>query len=318
MAPIKFPNLEISDSRAAIRTYSNYSAAWCLWTDAQHTPREAQCRLEAFSQLQPSSRCDFELIWQHLLRGYLTLKLIQDVPVDEKPDFAMTSALWLPVQTYYAVHGFGMAFLAAKYGGNDLPRTHGGFMKRSAGDIVRRLLPSPFSAMLQDGYRGYKHLQPDLINICDDRMYIRPGLNLEGPDETTRDAHIAQCLDTTRRRLIDAKLEDERARLRRQRKRRVALRKERQLEITRTVAPTTVFDYLYRARLKSNYEDTTMYHEGSDEADALLELVRNTRRLAAMLCGFLVALVWRTLDEPSKNQLSKKIDVDGLLLAIDN
>ena len=172
--------------------------------------------------------------------------------------------------------------------------------------------------MLQDGYRGYKHLQPDLINICDDRMYIRPGLNLEGPDETTRDAHIAQCLDTTRRRLIDAKLEDERARLRRQRKRRVALRKERQLEITRTVAPTTVFDYLYRARLKSNYEDTTMYHEGSDEADALLELVRNTRRLAAMLCGFLVALVWRTLDEPSKNQLSKKIDVDGLLLGIDN
>ena len=317
MAPIIFPTPQISDSRAAISTYSNYSAAWCLWTDPQHTPREAQSRLEAFSQLQPSSRCDVEFVRQHLLRGYLTLKLIQDVPVNEKPDFAMTSALWLPVQTYYAVHGFGMAFLAAKYGADDLPRTHGGFMKRSAEDIVRRLLPSPFSAILQGGYRGYKYLQPHLINIRDDRMYIHSGLNLAGPDETTRDAHIAQCLNTTRGRLISTKLDDERARLQKQRKRRARLRKERQLEIVRTVAATTVFDYLYRARLKSNYEDPTMYHEGSDEADALLELVRNTRRLAAMLCAFLVALMWQTIDEPTKDRFRKELDVAGLLQAMD-
>lgn len=306
----------ISNARAAIRTYSNYSAAWCLWTDEHCTPADAQARLNAFSQLRPSPRCDRGAVRRHLLRGNLTLRLIQEISVGEKPDFAMTSALWLPVQTYYAVHGFGMAFLAAKDGAENLPQTHGAFMREAADRIVRDLLPSPFSALLRNGYKGYKHLQPDLVNICDDRVSIDSGLNLERPNQNTRDAHIGQCLDTTRRRLIDAKLEKERRRIRRPGKRYGILRKQKQIEIAQAVGPTTVFDYLYRARVKSNYEDPTMYHEGSDDADALLELVRNTQELAATLCAFLAAVLWQTIDKSAKNQLKEEVDVDALLQCI--
>ena len=293
----------ISGTYASIRTYSNYAEAWCLWSDKDSTPSEAQARLPAFSTLRPFSRRDFESVRPHLLRGCMTLKLMHSISVDENPDLAITSALWLPVQAYYAVHGFGMAFLVAKNGANNLPLTHGAFMRTAGQSLVRDLLPSPFSAVLQDGYRGYQYLRPELVNVDDDRDYIGSGFNLQGLNATTRDAHIAQCLDTTRRRLIDEKLVKERAKARRKGKLRGILRRERQIEIARSVAPTTVLDYLYRARIKSNYEDPTMYSESPEDAAALLALVRNTQKLTVMLCAFVVAALRRTIDEPAQNQL---------------
>lgn len=209
MTPSIFPDSDISDTRAAVRTYSNYSTAWCLWDNSQVSPFEVQSQLKRFSQLQPSSHFNLTSIRQHLLRGYLTLKLIVNIPVDERPDFAMTSVLWLPVQTYYAVHGFGMAFLPVRHGVNNLPQTHAAFMRTAADQIVRGLFPSPFSAILQKGHKGNRYLKPELINIRDNWMSIGSGLNLAYPTEITRDAYIAQCLDTTRRRLVDEKLEKE-------------------------------------------------------------------------------------------------------------
>lgn len=177
------------------------------------------------------------------------------------------------------------------------------------------LLPL-LSAVLENGYTGYRHLHPQLINSRDDRQSIGSGLNLERPNGNTRDAHIAQCLDTTRQRLIDAKLVKERAGARKPGKKHGVLTRAKQIEIARAVAPTTIFDYLYRARIKSNYEDPTMYDEGSEDRDALLELVGNTQELAAMLCGFITAALWQTIDEPARKQLGKGVNIDTLLESI--
>lgn len=307
----------ISDNRAAIRTYSNYSAAWCLWTQRDCTPRDAQSQLNAFSQLRRSRHVDVESIRRHLLRGSLTLKLIQEISVYDKPDFAMISALWLPVQTYYAAHGFGMALLSARYGSHCLPQTHAAFMRQIAERIVPKLLPEPFSALVQNGYKGFSYIQPELINIRDDGTYIGSGLNLQHPNGTTRDVHIVQCLDTTRRRLIDAKLEKERAKAKKPGKRHGVLNRERQIAIARKVATTTIFDYLYRMRIKSNYEDPTIFHEGSEDADAVLELVRNTRVLATRVCALLAAILWRLVDERVRGQLGEEVNIDCLLQTLD-
>ena len=47
------------------------------------------------------------------------------------------------------------------------------------------------------------------------------------------------------------------------------LSSQQQVRIADSVGPTSVFDYLYRVRIKSNYEDTTMYQQGSEHADTL-------------------------------------------------
>ena len=293
----------ISGTDASIRTYSNYSEAWCLWTDNDATPHEVQSRLPKFSELRPSLHGEFAPVKQHVLRGCMTLKLMQSISVDANPDLALTSALWLPVQAYYAVHGFGMALLAAKDGASNLPRTHGAFMRAAGQSIAVNLLPSPFSAALREGYQGFQYLQPKLVNIGDNREYIGSGFNLQSLNATTRDAHLAQCLDTTRRRLIDEKMVKERTKVRKKGNRHGVLRRERQIEIAQGVAPTTVLDYLYRTRMKSNYEDPTMFSEQSDAAAGLLTLVRNTQRLTTMLCGFMIEALWQAIDESDKNRL---------------
>ena len=312
----KYLDSGISDTQAALRSHSTYTTAWCIWTQTE-SPRTAQSQLPSFSRLQPSQESDIETIQRHLLRGWLTLALIRRVAAEEEPDFALTSALWLPVQTYYAVHGFGMACLAARRAPHDLPRTHGAFMKVAGNDLVRRLFPSPLSAFLQDGHKGNKYLQPDLVNIQDDRQFIGPGTNLERPNNLTRDTHIAQCLNTTRRRLIGEKLDEVRKKAKKPGKKRAALRRPTQIAVAKSVAPTTVLDYLYRARIKSNYEDPTMYSLDQDDRDAVLELVENTQELAAKLCALMAAILWRTTKERDRNRVFERLDLDDLFSCID-
>lgn len=310
-------NTDISESHAAIKTYANYNKAWCLRKSNEPTLREAQCSLDKFSNLQRRKNCDFSTVRQHLLRGNLTLKLVQDVPVNDNPDFAMISALWLPVQAYYAVHGFGLACLAAMSGTSGLPRTHAAFMRDAQQRIVRYLLPAPFSTVLGKGYSGFSHLQPEVLNMSNGWQDIRSGLNLAYPDESTRDAHIVQCLDTTRKRLIQSRLEVERTRARKPGKSRGILKGPRQREIANSVPSTTVLDYLYRTRVKSNYDDPTMYHEGSEDTATLIELVVNTQHLAVKLCALFVAILWKVLEKPLQVQLGEDIDIENLLRALE-
>lgn len=318
MPIFEFSDYGISDSTAAIKTYSNYNDAWCLRKETESSLGCEQRRLNAFQKLRPSPHFNRETAWSHLRRGHLTLRLMQQIPVDVLPEFAMASALWLPVQAYYAVHGFGLALLAATGSAASLPRTHSAFMKAAADRIVNRLLPQPFSALFRGGYYEWKFLPGDLTGIPDRLVDIRPGLNLERPDETTRDVHIAQCLDTTRRRLIERKLDDaRRKRARKSGKRTGRLSGQQQGRIAESVSSTTVFDYLYRVRIKSNYEDATMYQEDSDHADALIELVESTQVLAKTLCALLANALLRSLPSCAMNEVKAQFEVVPLLAHIE-
>ena len=65
----------------------------------------------------------------HLRRGFLTLDLIRRIRISEMPDVAMASTLSLPVQAYYAAHGFGLAFLSATDDSGQMLRTHADFLR---------------------------------------------------------------------------------------------------------------------------------------------------------------------------------------------
>ena len=303
----------ISESKAAIKTYSNYNAAWCLRSQRSGSLGGEQSRLDAFQKLKPSPRCDREVVKGHFQRGHLTLRLVQQIPVDEMPEFAMASALWLPVQAYYAVHGFSLALLAATVNAANMPQTHRAFMRVAADRIVDRLFPQPFSAVLRRGYDSWKHLPGDLTGVPNNRADIRSGLNLEHPNEATREAHIVQCLDTTRRRLIEGKLESARTKARKSAKRGARLSSQQQVCIADSVGPTTVFDYFYRVRIKSNYEDTTMYQQGSENADTLIELVKSTQELAKTVCALLANALWQSLDNSGRDEVDAQFEVSSLL-----
>ena len=200
------PNDQIASGIAEIRTYLNYSRAWGMRVPFGNSPLHVQSKLPRFQKLQPSKGYDVDEVKRHLTRGKLTLDLIGRILVNENPDFARVSALWLPVQTYYAVNGFGLALLAARKGPDALPKTHRAFLSEAASNFLQSHFPKPYSAMLKGGYKNFKHLQPEYVNIRDVRVPIRSGFNLESPDPISGDDHIVQCLNTTRRKEIDRRL----------------------------------------------------------------------------------------------------------------
>ena len=146
------------------------------------------------------------LIRNHLLRGHLTLQLIEMIPVTKHTEFAMVSALWLPVQSYYAVHGYGMAALAAI--GHTLPSTHATFVRCCAEAVVKRFFPEPFSLRLSGGYGGSGFLDSVIHGLGTPQSGGKKVSNLAKPTLTTHDAHIIRSLDTTRKRLIEKRLAD--------------------------------------------------------------------------------------------------------------
>ena len=299
-------------NQAEIKTYSVYNNAWCIRKSSEDSVSNAQLRLDHFQRLQPTPPIDFEIVLRHLRRGLLTLELMQLIPVDDWPELAMASTLWLPVQTYYAAHGLGLSFLAAIGGSASLPKSHGGFLKVAREAIVERLLPEPFSAVLDGGYRGWKNLPGNVAGIPHSTIQITPGLNIRSPSEDSRDSNVAQCLNTTRAKLINEKLNRARAKACKPGKMRGRLSKDQQLGIALSVAPTTVFDYLYRARRKSNYEDVTMFQENSDHADTLLDLAKSTLELAEVICQLLANSLWRVLDDPARKIISSQTNFDSI------
>ena len=246
----------------------------------------------------------------------LPLDVIGNISIYKNSDFARASALWLPVQTYYAVNGFGLALLAARKGPAALPKTHRAFLSEAASNFVQSLFPKPYSSMLKAGYRGFKHLAPEFMNIDDDRTPIGSGFNLNRPDLTTRDAQISQCLDTTRRRLIIARQDTERKKNRKPGKRHGVVKKQDKIRIARSLPPTTILNYLYRARIKSNYEDVAMYQEGENHAQLVLDLVESTQILATALCTLLFAILWRVINKSTRSLLEKDGGLETLLQRI--
>ena len=300
-------------SRAQIQTYSTYNEAWCLRKPTEEPFAIAQSRLRGFRELQPCNAPHLGDIVTHLRRGVLTLGFIRQIRISEMPDVAIASTLWLPVQAYYAAHGFGLAFLSATSETGRTPQNHADFLRDSSTKIVECLFPQPFSAVLRGGYRNWPHLPDRMNGLPVEKVRIVPHLNVSAPTPSTRDSHVAQCLNTTRKKLIEHRLQRARNRGRQPGKSRARLISARQRELAKTVNPTTVLDYLYRVRKKSNYEDVAMFQESPNGEEWLLNLARSLQELAIAVCSLIFCALWKVLGNSARAVVAKEIDVSYLL-----
>jgi hypothetical protein len=99
-----------------------------------------QAQLPSFRNLQRSSLPPTEVIEKAVFRGWLTLKAMEMLPIAEYPELASTANFWAPVQAYYALHGIGLACLAALQ--TTAPDDHRAFRASTGEQLVLRLLPS--------------------------------------------------------------------------------------------------------------------------------------------------------------------------------
>lgn len=308
MSPvIPFHHASPADARNALTTYWNYNEAWCLESQVD-TLRRSQMQLPLVKRLKPSGGYDAELVVPHLKRCLLTLRLIRAVSSEREPDLAAVSALWLPVQVYYSVYALGLAYLSVRTTAPALPDSHSAFI-RSVRDIAARFFPSPWSASLAGGYYGFKHLEPEWHGIRLDKTQFGRVSNLGFPTPSTQMTHVARCLSTTRERLVQVRI----YRLREDRRKETGNPRSQlngclQGEAAARVRATTIFDYLYRMRRKSNYQDPAMYGVAGSDPSAALGFARSCQRLSSLLTSCFVVLIERSIRGHGGDGVSRCVD----------
>ena len=262
MALLRFSDLDLyalldSDSDEA-RTFTTYLGYWVSL--AEHIQENygddvAPGILAALRQRRPFIRMSSRtkpsdevaaVMRSLLLNGWtseLRLHLI---------DVADAGRLWLanhgaPVDSYYATSRHASAFLVMQDG--SAPTTHRGLLNAMSAMVTGpRLLPAPWNlhcvAMRpQPAYGGFRTPPGPCSNLA---------------VTVDRYARTAMMLRTTRHRGLEKKVDETKQRL----KKRRAPNGEYDRQDQR-LAPSTVFDFAWRMRTRSNYGDPAMYYVGT-------------------------------------------------------
>jgi hypothetical protein len=183
-------------------------------------------------------------------------------------EFVSYSNHWIPVQAYYASYLALRGFFAAS--GQEVSREHSANLKAIGEEIQRRpsLFPWPWSVVCvgnpEDSSLQFRNL-PNGVTIL-------PISSLSASWRVEFWNSYALFLKTTRHRQLEKQCVDWKLDHRRKR-----VSSSVKQQFIRNLPPTTIFNCLYRLRLRSNYADADSFllsvHE-SDEATSFHSSVR--------------------------------------------
>lgn len=255
MAPqivLEWPTDEEEDRTRRFQVNKNYLVALSqhlherygagLEASSEGLLREAR-QLEGFSRIQRNVSVDvgacrsaLSLSWT----GPIQLELASWSQVQFNLPY--TNA-WAPVHAYYAVYGAARAWLVAQ---GQTTTSHSSTLKAIGSEVLsRHLYPAPWnvscSGCCHDRSHSF-HGSPDGLTPA------APRLLLETPAPTTFWPRYMKMLETTRKHVLQQRYDDWK---KQHGKKRISM--ERKLEISEAVPPTTVFDFLWRLRVRSNY-----------------------------------------------------------------
>ncbi len=270
---VNFPSEKEEEAQKALKTYYTYIKAFAITADEPVLLGLHQDDLPAFQKLQGKQIHNLKNMKQALYRGLFTLKAMNSLPIEKYPEIAVTANFWAPVQAYYAVHGVGMATLIAV--GMNAPGNHTSFLTAAANNIAGHLLPYPFSVTC----KGYPFSQNDADVTFKDCSFkisdVRAISNLATPTTENSGRLIAKALLTTRERFLEERYKDARKRHVKNKKRRRHLKAGEKIKIAGNLHPTSVFDFFYRIRVRSNYDDPEMYIYGQGDSATAQDQYKN-------------------------------------------
>jgi hypothetical protein len=206
--------------------------------------------------------------WQKVMRkAWGTLRRIHLEVAD--PDYFDEEAnAWLPTQAYYAVYHCVIAFALAS--GQTIPKDHAAALKLVGQEVRRSRLPYPWNVACTGCPQLGTHEFHGFAGPVDS-VHV-----LSRPDPMTAEDRIAMFLRTTRTKELERRFADLRQkRVGANRTRRNLSRAEKE-QLASSMAPTTVFDVLWRLRKKANYDDADVFVLGASSE-------RHARRLGESL-----------------------------------
>ncbi len=257
---------DFQDAPYALQTYYCYVRAWAekiktLYgqpAECFDNMREAMNRLKSIQKIQGGRTLDKNIVAAYT-RGRLTLKAMETFPIGKKGELAPVANLWLPVQAYYAIHGLGLAAMLSL--GQDMPKDHRTF-RAAFSDITEKFFPDPFKAKCCGGPNDQQFV---FLNLNATIKKVKLQSNLSNPKYADTECLLGKCLSTTRKRLLETLFNKERYNKVRRGKTRRNISKKAKQNIADNLHGTSVVDFLYRMRIRSNYEEPDIYLYASDQ-----------------------------------------------------
>jgi hypothetical protein len=227
---------------------------------------------------------DDEKIIQKCLFNAWNTELVLRLPSYITKDLVKYSNHWAPVQAYYAIYLCLQAYFRSSKDPN--VDTHASALRTIASQLRQRKLLLPFWSVICHGTPPhsvhYKNLPPD--------KSVGKISTLSNVRQADFWDWYGMALRTTRERQLKNKLAEKAVQLKYRTPKGTARRSftaEMKEEVCTTMPPTTVFDFLYRLRIRSNYEDADAFVLGSlNDEDAVQFHAALCKVTACTMFGF--------------------------------
>jgi len=188
---------------------------------------------------------------------------------------------WAPVQLYYSVYLLLRAWFVAS--GQDVGANHASALRNASSDIRQRqsLYPSPWSlCVLGDPEKQ----TTEYLGLPDGVVITQVNSQRHTPPFWDS---FAMFLRTTRKRQVSRSIDEWKSKRKKQR-----IDKSQRAQLVNSLPPTSLFNALYRLRIRSNYEDADAFLlsiENDAEAIEFHQAIRSVGWYTLLLLELLVA-----------------------------
>jgi hypothetical protein len=291
----------------ALQTYYGYVRAWTekigqlYGRNADFRDlRNAVLHVTNVEKLQGGTKTSQKFISAYS-RGKLTLKAMASFPINENKQLASTANLWLPVQAYYAIHGAGLAAMISL--GQNEPKDHRAF-RASFADFSSNYLPPPFNSRCTSGPTTQNFIFKCLETTPQEVIAYNSLSNPRYSDNL--DCALGKCLSTTRNKFLEEQFDKARHTGTAKKRKRRNLSTQEKNDISIRLHSTSLVDFLYRMRVRSNYDDPDIYIYAHSQVDDALRHYNDLVFLTAAIFTSLSAIIMKKLGKSTFERIESQ------------
>ncbi|MEN9281536.1 MAG: hypothetical protein RL594_471 [Bacteroidota bacterium] len=244
----------------AARVTSDQVGAIATWLDYNKVLAETREFVGRMSKPKKLSPEELKQVRLWLTNAWSTEYLLSNIAKDLGADAVAFSVHWAFPQTYYAVFALRMAWSTAA---GHYDRAHPTVIRRFGLDSIEGRLPESLAPCLTGIDADYHYHYINNVEFTTDRRLNRS-------DVDSVKGYISSALRTTRSGSFEKWKADNISRfMTKKGAKRKSLSREQKLEGDSKIGPTSVISYLYRKRIKANYDDVDVFHNDMINAPLL-------------------------------------------------
>ena len=291
-------NKELNNKNKSFLTFLNYFEAWAIGIGDEKERFEKFNRLvegKHIVKIQTNKNPDIDNISRLMRNAWLTEQQLQ-IP-SNNPEIIPVANHWVACQAYYSIYLMLRSFFLAI--GEKVSRTHTNNLKQISEYILRRnsLFIYPLNVIYEDGVTPRFRNVPS--GICPD-VTIN---SLSNVDKSNPIDHIGKCLKTTKKDLLEKDCVRWKESNKKELNGKGILPKGKRNELSQQRAYISIFDFLFRMRVRTNYEEADTFLNTANENNNAILYYQSCRQITASILCNLEILITKKITKAKMKQI---------------